>query len=309
MPVAKKWLKITLACPVEMSEAVSDILGVISGSGVEIHPLPGKKLDEISAFFPFEDTAGAPRVKTIAGLREKVAGELTGLFSVYGVPLPETATAVLEEEDWATSWQQYYTAFEIAPGLVIKPSWETYSPTANQHVLEMDPGMAFGTGQHESTRLALALISFCFGHSRDRIKTALDVGTGTGILAMAAALFGAGHVVAVDNDPTAVAVAKDNIRRNNLAAAVTVSGTPLADVRGQFDLICANIVHDVLVEMAPQFKRLVAPGGHVVLAGLLAGAQVRSITGIYARFGLQSTTTREEGDWAALLLRSVPPTP
>lgn len=304
MPVARKWLKITLSCPARLSEAVSDLIGVLSGSGVEIHPLEGKDLHEISGFFEFEDPDDSSRERTAADLERKVMEDLAGLFAIYGMNLPAAATAILEDQDWATSWQQYFTPFEIAPGLVIKPSWETYSRKKNEHVLEMDPGMAFGTGQHESTRLALALISLCFRTGSGRIGTVLDVGTGTGILAMAAAVFGAAEVVAVDNDPQAVTTARDNIRRNRLTAAIRVSATPLADIRGQFDLICANIVHDVLAGMAPLFKRLLAPGGHVVLAGLLAGEQVDSITGVYARYGLQSIAVREEGDWAGILLRS-----
>lgn len=303
MPVTKKWLKITLPCPPRLSEAVSDLMGVLSGTGVEIHPLEGKDLHEISGFFEFEDSDDAS-LETTTALQKKVLQELAGLFAVYGMDMPAAETAILDDQDWATSWQQYFTTFEIAPGLVIKPSWESYTKKENEHVLEMDPGMAFGTGQHESTRLALSLLSFCFRNRRDRIESVLDVGTGTGILAMAAAVFGAGHVVAVDNDPEAVTAACDNIRRNRLTEKITVTDTPLADIRGQFDLICANIVHDVLIDMAPQFKRLLAPGGHVVLAGLLSGEQVNNIISVYAGHGMQSGATREKGDWAGILLQS-----
>ncbi|HFQ88596.1 MAG TPA: methyltransferase domain-containing protein, partial [Desulfobulbus sp.] len=173
-------------------------------------------------------------------------------------------------------------------------------PGPGQQVLEMDPGMAFGTGQHASTRMALALVT---ATCRDQRPAAvLDVGTGTGILAMAAVLFGAGEAVAIDNDPEAVRVAAGNIRVNRLQDRIRVSGDTLDDCRGPFPLVCANIVHDVLVEMAPAFRRLLAPGGRIVLAGILAGEQEESIGRAYGRLGLQPVRSLHSDEWAALLL-------
>ncbi|MDW7771530.1 MAG: 50S ribosomal protein L11 methyltransferase [Desulfobulbaceae bacterium] len=306
MATAKKWLKITYSCPERLTEAVSDLLGVLSGSGVEIHPVEQNSCNEISGFFALPGSSEESRRKRAAVLQKKVSAELAGLFAVYGMGLPEPAVEILADQAWATSWQQYFKAFEIAPGLVIKPSWETYSAAGNQLVLEMDPGMAFGTGQHESTRLALALLSFCFKNSRQGIDSVLDVGTGTGILAMAAALFGARHVEAIDNDPEAVTVAQSNIRQNNLTARIALSGAPLAGIRGGFDLVCANIVHDVLVEMAPQFKRLILPGGRIILAGILTGAQEKSIVRVYEGYGMLQAAVRTEGEWAGILLHTTP---
>jgi len=302
---SKKWLKITLPCPESMDEAVSDLLGVLSGVGVEIHPDEQSGLHEISGFFALEDSGGHSTGKVAETLPEQVAVELKTLFAVYDRNLPELKTEIFADQEWATSWQQYFKSFEITPGLVIKPSWETFVPETDQHVLEMDPGMAFGTGQHESTRLALALLSSCFKNYPGRINTVLDVGTGTGILSMAAAVFGAGQVVAIDNDPEAVVVARGNIAHNNLSARITVSATPLAEITGVFDLICANIVHDVLAEMVPHFRRLTVSGGHVILAGILAGAQEKSIGGLYERCGMKIIACRTEGDWSGLLFRRI----
>ena len=208
---------------------------------------------------------------------------------------------MLADQDWATSWQQYFKPFEIVPGLVIKPSWEEYQPTPGQHILELDPGMAFGTGQHASTQMALALI-------KKSIETAtpeqvLDVGTGTGILAMAAALFGAGRVVAVDNDPDAVVVARENIKKNRLDGKIGVSTTPVAQIMGTFELVCANIVHDVLVEMAQMLAGRTATDGHLVLAGILSGEQEAHIIAVYHALGLQFCERRYQEEWVALLLQ------
>ncbi len=206
----------------------------------------------------------------------------------------------MEDEDWSTSWQQFFKPFAIIPGLVIKPSWESYEPKPDEQVIEMDPGMAFGTGQHASTRLALGLIHDCF--QKNPPKNVLDVGTGTGILAMAAVLFGAEQVVAIDNDLEAVRVATENIANNNLQYKINTSATELADIRGSFGLICANIVHDVLVDMAPAISRLLSPGGRLVMAGILRGNQEKSISNIYRQLNINLLTTAYEDEWASLLL-------
>ncbi len=190
---------------------------------------------------------------------------------------------------------------EIVPGLVIKPSWETYQAADNVKIIEMDPGQAFGTGQHESTRMALALLAHRFAEGPPMEKV-LDVGTGTGILAMAAVLFGANSAVAIDNDPEAVRVAMENVADNGLADNIVVSTMDLAVVQGTFPLILANIVHDVLVEMAPRFRELCAAGGGVILAGILRGEQEENIIRVYGKRGFSLQKSLHDGEWAALLL-------
>ncbi len=229
MTTSKKWLKITFPCPERLTEAVSDLIGVLSGVGVEIHPVEGKFLNEISGFFELEDPADTSGNITAATLQKKVSVELEKLFAVYNMSLPEPGTEIIDDQDWANNWQQYFKPFEIIPGLIIKPSWETFTAAEDQHVLEMDPGIAFGTGQHESTRLALSLISSSCKNHVNRIESVLDVGTGTGILAMAAALFEARKIIAFDNDPEAVRVAENNVRHNNLNAVIKVSAAQLAE--------------------------------------------------------------------------------
>ena len=295
----RQWLKISLDVPHVAVESVSDLLGVISGVGVEVLP-PGETATGISAFFAVEPEPGQEPDRTAAAILDRVSGELAALLSLYDLPVPALEHRLLEDEDWATSWQRFFTPFEIVPGLVIRPSWETCRAGTDQQVLEMDPGMAFGTGQHASTRMALALVTETCRQQQP--AAILDVGTGTGILAMAAVLFGARRAVAIDNDPEAVRVARDNIRINRLQDRIRVSGTDLEDCRGPFPLICANIVHDVLVDMAPAFRRLLAPGGRIVLAGILRGNQEKSISRAYARLGLQTLRTLHTDEWAALLL-------
>ena len=276
-------------------------MGVLSGTGVEQSP-ENENGALISGFFQLETGGAEPRrTQETDALLIRVEHEMAELFALYD-RVPEKATAVLlADQDWATCWQQYFKLVEIVPGLVIKPSWESYQPNPGQAVIEMDPGMAFGTGQHASTRMALALVRQCL--ESGPCRAALDVGAGTGILAMAAALFGAERVVAIDNDPDAVAVARDNVAKNGLAGRIDVSATPVAQIQGPFSLICANIVHDVLATMAGTLAGLTTPGGCLVLAGILGGAQEDSIIRIYGDFGLRPLHRLYQDEWAALSLR------
>uniref|UniRef100_UPI0040573F64 50S ribosomal protein L11 methyltransferase n=1 Tax=Candidatus Electronema sp. TaxID=2698783 RepID=UPI0040573F64 len=293
---ASQWLKTTFPCPEAALEAVTDLLGVLSGSAVEQSPVKDG-LSQVSGFFEFTDEVGR---EDALRLLEQELGEL---LAAYGLPAPLVSCSVLADEDWATSWQQYFTPFAIVPGLIIKPSWESYAPQPGEQVLEMDPGMAFGTGQHASTKLALSLVQSCC-QAASPPERMLDVGTGTGILAMAAVLFGAKEAVAIDNDPVAVAVAAENIARNSLAERIAVSAEPLERISGQFDLICANILHDVLVELAPALVQRLAANGQLVLSGLLCGSQEESILRIYRELGLRLRQAAHEEEWVSLLLEA-----
>ncbi|MGB5687287.1 MAG: 50S ribosomal protein L11 methyltransferase [Candidatus Electrothrix sp.] len=294
--LAPMWLKTSLDCPEITLEAVVDLLGVLSGSAVEQTPVKdGQSL--INGFFCLN---GEDREAEQDDVLERLEQELTKLFALYELKAPKPTCSLLADEDWATSWQQFFTPFAIIPGLVIKPSWEEYVPAAGEQVIEMDPGMAFGTGQHASTKLALGLIRSCFD-SRGGEKV-LDIGTGTGILAMGAALFGAEQVIAIDNDPESVRVAGENIAHNTLAGKITVSGDALDDLTGSFDLVCANIIHDVLVAMAPAIAALVAEKGAVVLAGILQGEQEKNIIKLYETLGLSLQEARYEEEWVSLFL-------
>jgi len=265
----KRWLKLSLQTPSPLIESVSDLLGVLSGSGVELSP-EKENGSLISGFFPVEGSRAEERALLTA-----IGEKMEEIFGLYALPMPALLTEIIDDQDWATSWKQFFTPVEIVPGLVIKPSWEEYQATSNEKIIEMDPGQAFGTGQHESTQMALFLLSSSF--TKKPVEKVLDVGTGTGILAMAAILFGAESGVAIDNDPEAVRVATENINANALAAKITTSTKDLADIQGEFPLIMANIVHDVLVQMAHQFKGLLDPDGRVILAGILIGEQEENI--------------------------------
>jgi ribosomal protein L11 methyltransferase len=288
-----KWLKVSLDCPEIILEAVVDLVGVLSGSGVEQAPVKnGHSI--VNGFFHLDQEHEQDHVL------QQLENELQELFALYQLTPPQPGCSLMADEDWATSWQQFFTPFAIIPGLIIKPSWEEYSAGPDEQVIEMDPGMAFGTGQHASTKLALALIRSCF--DAHPVKKVLDIGTGTGILAMGAALFGAEQVIAIDNDPEAVRVAQENIAHNQLAEKIAVSGDGLVQISGAYDLVSANIIHDVLVDMAPNIVRLLTEKGAVVLAGILQGEQEENIIRIYQELGLHLQKALYEDEWVSLFL-------
>jgi ribosomal protein L11 methyltransferase len=283
------WLKLSLQCPEILLEALTDLLGVLSGSGVEQQPVQ-EGFALVTAFFVLASPDSEDQI------REQVLRDLEDLFHLYQFDLPQVLSSLIKEEDWATSWQQFFTPCAVVSGLVVKPSWENYSPKAGEQVLEMDPGRAFGTGQHASTQLALALMQKSFQDSP--VATVLDLGTGTGILALAAGLWGATAILAVDNDPEAVQAAQENVLRNALEPRIKVSGQRIDQIQGPFDLVCANIIHEVLMTLAPDIVHLV--GKHLVLAGILQGDQEQDILQGYGRLGLSLQQVAYEEEWVAL---------
>jgi ribosomal protein L11 methyltransferase len=291
------WRRVSVEAPAGLVEATADILAGISGAGVEIAPAPpqadGGARERVIGYLAEGGDAAAKE----AGLRRELEA-LEGRCGTAGAVV--VLSEPLLEEDWGAGWKKHFHPFRAAPRLVIKPTWESYEPQAGEAVIEMDPGMAFGTGLHASTRLALGFIEeLCAGSPPAR---ALDIGTGTGILAMAAALWGAPAVIAIDSDPDAVAAAARNIALNGLADRVEVGGRDLDAIGGEFELIAANITADVLLSLAPRIAGRLSPGGALVLAGLLAGDQTREVRAAYERLGLLGALERVEGEWAALLM-------
>jgi len=293
----RQWRRVIVEVPAGLVDDAADIVAEISGAGVEISmalpPATPGPTERVIGYLAGDDTAEEQE----ALLRSELAalearGGSPGSIVVCCEPLLE--------EDWGAGWKEHFHPFHVAPLLVIKPSWEPYEAQAGEAVIEMDPGMAFGTGLHASTRLALGFIEeICAGAPPD---CALDVGTGTGILAMTAALRGASLVIAIDNDPDAVVAASENVVKNDLVGRIGVSGRDLGAIDGKFDLIVANITADVLLPLAPRLVERLSPGGALILAGLLSGDQAREVRAAYEESGLLCAGERSEDEWAALLL-------
>jgi ribosomal protein L11 methyltransferase len=220
-------------------------------------------------------------------------------------PSTVRAQPALPEAEWRDAWKRYFHVTRISPRIVVVPSWETYEPTATDVVIALDPGMAFGTGTHASTRLVLEELDR-LAAERPAPARVLDVGAGSGILAIAAVkLWPAATVVAVDNDPIAVAACAENAGVNAVGDRIASAATPVGDVDGQFDLVLANIQAHVLRELLPGIAPRVAPGGTLVMSGLLS-PQAEAVAEDYAAVGFKVEAIRPSAAdpaWSSAVLR------
>jgi len=206
------------------------------------------------------------------------------------------------DRDWGEAWKAGLGPVAVGRVLV-RPSWVSAAAPPGSVEVVLDPGMAFGTGTHPTTALCLAALSDLLAGRPG--ASVLDVGTGSGLLAIAAKKLGAGRVRANDNDPVAVAVARDNAARNG--AAVEISVEPLAAIDGRYDLVVANILANTLVELAPQLAARVAEGGVAAVSGVLA-SQEDEVRAAYAAAGFSPAPAlcRRDGEWSLLAFRKEP---
>jgi ribosomal protein L11 methyltransferase len=289
------WLKFSIKADPALVDALSDFLVGVTGAEVEIAVDDDRPTITLNAFLEKQ----VDDDEQCEDIMCQLSGYVKELADIFQVPIPEIKSSIIEDQDWANTWKEHFKPFTIVPGLVIKPTWENYRAGSEEKVIEMDPGMAFGTGHHATTTLSLELLKSVL-HEADG-KSVLDVGTGTGILGMAATWFGAQRVLAIDNDPEAVAAALGNVRRNGMEEKMSVSATPLEELQGPFSLVVANIIHDVLIDLAEDLVRLTAKGGKLILSGILTGEQSDNIEKYFADRGLSLTKHLQKKEWSALL--------
>jgi ribosomal protein L11 methyltransferase len=308
------WLEISVTTDGESAEAVVELFNRFSQGRTAVetsvdcfeHELDGACLETsviVKAYLPVD--ASLPQVQR---QMEEGLWHLSRL-----VPIPEPVTRRLGENDWAEAWKKEFHLQRIGRHVVIVPTWEAYEPVAQEIVIRLEPGMAFGTGLHPTTRLCLRAIEDHLAPG----STVLDVGTGSGILAIAAARLGAGSVLALDADLAAVTVARENVSMNGTIDRVVVQhGTlrggdtvpryfvPDTDLgvleSGQFDLILINILAPVIISVAPELAARLRPGGKVVAAGLIE-TQERDVVEALRSEGLFPVERTQEKDWVALV--------
>ena len=204
----------------------------------------------------------------------------------------------VREEDWANNWKQYFKPLPVGNSIVIVPAWDDTVPPeyAGRTRIVMDPGMAFGSGQHETTRLCLEMIE---KHLRSG-DNVLDVGTGSGILAIGVLLLGAKRAVGIDIDPLAVKISRENAAASGLADRFTSQCCDLAgDIDGRFELICANIVADIVIRLIPDTGRLLAEGGRLILSGIITERR-NDVEAVLTQHGYRVTDSRELAGWCVL---------
>lgn len=205
---------------------------------------------------------------------------------------------LVRSQDWAESWKRHFRPLEIGRALLIKPSWIRRRPRAGQQVVVLDPGLSFGTGQHATTSFCLSQVAAA--RTASKSPSLLDIGTGSGILAIAAAKLGFRPIAAFDFDPDAVRIAKQNATRNHVGARVKISCQDLTQLPVksglQYDMVCANLMADLLIAQARKILNRVAPNGRLVLAGILK-AQFPDVSAAYGKLGWQLTRSRREKEW------------
>ena len=306
------WLEIAVNCDPENAEAVADVLARYAPGGVAIQQNaldltggewrldgPLEPVAAVRAYLAFEP-----------GLDEKrrqVEEALWHLRQIASIPEPQFRTVV--EEEWANAWKEHFQVTRIGQRLVVKPSWREYTPQAEDIVLELDPGMAFGTGLHPTTQMCLAALEK-YVRGGERV---LDLGTGSGILAIAAVKLGAAACLATDIDPVAVEAARANVAANGVQDMVQVEQGSLAQLStlhsplstAKFDLALVNILASIIVELCGQgLGEVVKPGGLAVFAGLI-DIQEAEVCEALKRVGLVVIERTQEKDWVGLVCASL----
>jgi ribosomal protein L11 methyltransferase len=213
-------------------------------------------------------------------------------------PLDVTLTNV-REEDWANNWKKYYKPIKVSDRIVIKPTWEPYEKSPGEVILELDPGMAFGTGTHETTILCIKAIDKYIEPG----QTIVDIGCGTGILAIASVLLGGRQAIAIDLDSNAVKAAQENVKLNRVEDRVkVVHGNLLDKIEGQFDLVVANIIADVIIGLTESVLDFIKPGGVFISSGIILD-RLDDVLEAVESAGLEIVERQTMGEWAVVVCR------
>ncbi len=288
----KRWLEIDLWVSAGFEEAVSNFLMEQGATGVEeIDEEQGGR--ELKAYFPRK------------GKDERVLNALqrylTSVQRLYPGQLDyRIENLTLPDKDWGESWKKFFKPVKVTSRIIVKPPWRSIRLKRGQILIEITPGLAFGTGTHATTQLCIRTLA-----KRLRVKglSVLDVGTGSGILAIIAAKLEASEVWGVDTDDLSVEIAGENVERNNVSHRVRIRLGTVGDVRRTFDVVVANIDLRVLKRMRWPLLRRVKPGGYLVLSGLLAEEE-KALRKRYLDTGqFQFKEIKKQGEWACLTLR------
>jgi len=205
----------------------------------------------------------------------------------------------IEDQDWGLSWRRFFRPDRVTPRLMVIPAWEPVRDYNEGHVIRIDPGPAFGTGQHPTTRMCLEAMEKLRFHGS---WSMLDVGTGSGILAIYGAMLGAGRIAAIDIDPEAIRWAKKNIELNGLLEGIELSSRPLAEWVDGFSIITANLILGTILDLCLHFAHVLNPAGHIILSGILTD-QVKEVEEALAEYGFHENQFLFQKEWACIISR------
>jgi ribosomal protein L11 methyltransferase len=298
-----RWLELSVEAGVEAVEAVSEILGRV-GSGTAVHPTrlirdPGDELaareDPDAPFVVVAHVEDGPAAATAVETTERALWHL----QAFGLgPVGSLSVRGVDDAGWTDAWKRHYVPQRIGR-VVIVPSWMPHEAAPEDALIVLDPGMAFGTGLHPTTRGCLELLHGV----RPMPRRVLDVGSGSGVLSLAALRLGAETAIALDTDPLAVDATRANAAANGLEGRIVASHGTLPEVATErFPLVLANLVAAVLVELAPRLAAHVSAGGWLLASGIIVGRAEEVVDALCAA-GLALAERREDDDWVTLRLR------
>lgn len=298
--VETQWLEIAVEAEREAVESVSELFAR-HGAGVAVHePVRSSRDGEEVHIDPASTVKVVTHIALDAHTEERRSAIEEGLWHLAQLRQIQTPTVqTVSDREWAEAWKKYFSVHRIGRRVVIVPSWRRYAAQVDDVVIRLDPGMAFGTGLHPTTRLCtLGLEEIVRGGER-----VLDLGCGSGILSIVAAKLGARSILAVDIEEIAARVSEENARRNRVARAVRVRAGTLDDAhdRAPYDLVVANISFRVLSTLPSDAFRLVRPGGRAILSGVLE-ERADELIDLWQSAGWRADARETEGDWAAIRL-------
>lgn len=299
----KTWLELDIDVPSAGVDLVCSELAELGCEGVTVEdreldtfvvPDPEANLPErfrIKAYFP-QHGPDEDLSALVSSRLEWLAPLVPGLL-----PLALHARPV-KNEDWAEGWKQHFSAVRIGTRLIVKPTWEDFSPKAEEVVVNLDPGMAFGTGTHGTTRLCLEALAALYTTPPYPARV-LDVGTGSGILAIATAALGAERVLACDIEAESCRTAAENAALNGVSDRVEITGEALESLEGDFAVVVANILAEENIRLGAELVKRLSPGGNLILSGILQEKEALVISA-FAPFGLAGPTISREAEWVCL---------
>jgi len=285
-------LQVEIHC--SLVEAVSNFLIEQGSHGVvqeELLRTSQPKRERIIAYFPKD--------RHFAGRRQRIRTYLLALRKLHHRSF-RFRTRIIKQQDWAEAWKANFKPIHVTARLVIKPPWEEHPAKGGEVVVEIDPAMAFGTGTHPTTQMCLRAMEKLI-RSSPHPPSMLDVGTGSGILAIAGRKMGAKKILAIDIDPLAIACARKNAAANNIDGGIDFRIGSLGRLRSIFDIIVANLLPQELLSLAPSLAKRISPGGTLIISGLLRG-QKKEVISVFAQQGLEVWRSLESKGWACLVL-------
>lgn len=306
------WLELAVEADPEAVEAVSEILGRVATGGTTVEPAfdliaegLGARIDPgrpavVRGYVP---VAEEPDGVTEAEAAARQVAEALGHLQAFGLrQIGELRTRTVQAADWADAWREFFPVMRIGRRLVVCPTWREHAAGPEDVVLALDPGMAFGTGLHPTTRLCLIALERVADEGRIVDARVLDVGCGSGILAIAALKLGGASAVGVDTDPIAVEATTANAARNGLEDRLVARKGSSPSGEAPFDVVLANLVAGVLIPLASSLRAELAPAGTLVASGIFVDREA-DVTAAFEAAGLQVGARAVEGDWVALELR------